>query len=153
MAKLGYGKNENKERTSKRTSIIPPSLPRTHKLAINLRSPITANSPPNLSSHLQTAANNTKMSIEHSRSTSAAGSSGHTASSSAGPSSYAGSSTCAGPSANALPNHVHVPWQFIESLPVAITKEKTQMPLPGTMGPPGFGGADITKFSTAYNIL
>jgi hypothetical protein len=35
-------------------------------------------------------------------------------------------------------------------LALAITKEMKQMPLPGTMGPPVFRGADVTKFIEVY---
>jgi hypothetical protein len=38
-------------------------------------------------------------------------------------------------------------------LALAIAKEKKQMPLPGTMGAPVFGGADVTKFIEAYESL
>jgi hypothetical protein len=37
-------------------------------------------------------------------------------------------------------------------LALAITMEKMQ-PLPGTMGAPVFGGADVTKFVEAYESL
>jgi len=90
------------------------------------------------------------MSSEHSQSTSAAGPSGCTTSSSAGPSSQGGSSTSTGPSANASPNHAHDQWQFVEYLSFAIAKQKKQIPLPGTLGAPVFGGADVTKFIEAY---
>jgi hypothetical protein len=43
--------------------------------------------------------------------------------------------------------------QFIEFFALAIAKEKRQMPLPGTMGAPVFGGADVTKFIEAYESL
>ena len=36
---------------------------------------------------------------------------------------------------------------------LAIAKEKTQMPLPGTMGAPVFGRADVTKSIEAYESL
>jgi len=126
---------------------------KTQKLAIDLRSPITVNSPPNPPSHLQTATNSTKISTEHSRSTSAAGPSGCTAPSSAGSSSHASTSTRAGPSTNALPNHAHDQSQFIESFALTITKQKKQMPQLGTMGAPVCGGADITKFIEEYQSL
>jgi hypothetical protein len=57
-------KERNKELTSKSVSIDLIPLSKTHKLAIELRSPITANSPPNPPSHLQTTTH--KMSTEHS---------------------------------------------------------------------------------------
>jgi hypothetical protein len=38
-------------------------------------------------------------------------------------------------------------------LALAIVKEKMQMPIPGTMGAPVFGGADVTKFIEAYDSL
>jgi hypothetical protein len=38
-------------------------------------------------------------------------------------------------------------------LALAIAKEKKQMPLPGTMGAPVFGGAHVTKFIEAYESL
>jgi hypothetical protein len=147
----GLRKERNKELTSKRVSIDLTPLSKTHKLAIDLRSPITANSPPDPPFHLQTATH--KMSTEHSRSTSAAGPSGRTTSSSAGPSSQAGSSTSAGPAANASPNHAHNQRQFIGSLALAIAMEKKQMPLPANLGAPVFGGADVTKFIEAYKSL
>jgi len=94
------------------------------------------------------------MSTEHTRSASAtAGSSGRASFSNAGPSSDPGSSASAGPSANASCNHVHDQMQFIESFALAIAKEKRQMPLPGTMGAPVFGGVDVTKFIEAYESL
>jgi len=93
------------------------------------------------------------MSTVHSRSTSTTGSSGRTASSSAGLSSQPGSSTSAGPSASASPIHAHDQCQIIESLAIAITNEKLQMRLPGTMGAPVVGGADVTKFSKVYKRL
>jgi hypothetical protein len=43
--------------------------------------------------------------------------------------------------------------QLIKSLALAITKGKMRMPLPGTMGAPVFGGADVTKFIEGYKIL
>jgi hypothetical protein len=50
-------------------------------------------------------------------------------------------------------NTVQEQKNFIESLVVAIAKDKNQMPLLGTMGAPGFGGADVTKFMEAYESL
>jgi hypothetical protein len=76
------------------------------------------------------------MSTEHSRSTSATGPSGCTTFSSAGHLSQARSCTSAGPSANTSPNHSQDQRQFIQSLAIAIAKEKIQIPLPGTMGTP-----------------
>jgi len=128
-------------------------LPKTHKLAIDLRSPITGNSPPNPPSHLQTAINSIKMLTEQYRSTSATGCSRRTSSSSAGLSSQAGFSTSAGSSANASPNHAHHQRQLIKSLALAIRKEKKQMLLQGTMGAPVFGGADVSKFIEVYERL
>jgi len=93
------------------------------------------------------------MSTERSRSTSATGPSGCNASSSAGRPTQAGFSTSAGPFGNALPNHVHNQRQLIESLALAIAKEKKEIPLPGTMGTPVFGGADITKPIKAYESI
>ena len=147
----GIKKEWNNELTSKRAPIDlnPPS--KTHKLAIDLRSPITANSPPNPPYHLQTATH--KMSTENSRFTYAVGPSGCTPSSSAGPSSQAGSSTSAGCSANALPNDAHDQRQFINSLALAFVKEKKHMSLPGTMGAPVLRGGDVNKFIDAYESL
>jgi len=99
--KAGPRKERNKELTSKRVPIDITPLPKTHKLAIDLGSPITANSPPDPPSDLQTTTNSTKMSLQHSQSSSAAGSSVRTGSSGAGPS----ASTL--PPANARPNNVY----------------------------------------------
>lgn len=93
------------------------------------------------------------MSTEHSRSISAAGSSGSITFSSAGPSSDAGSSTNARRSANVSPNVVHNQRQFIGSLALTIAKEMKEMPLLGTMGAPVIGGADVPKFIEAYESL
>jgi len=38
-------------------------------------------------------------------------------------------------------------------LALAIAKEKKQMPLPGAMGAPVFGAADVTQFIEAYKSL
>jgi hypothetical protein len=51
------------------------------------------------------------------------------------------------------PNSVQEQKNFIESFVVAIAKEKNQMLLPGTVGGPVFGGADVTKFIKAYESL
>ena len=48
----GPRKEQNKELTSKRAPIDLTPLPKTHKLATDLGSPITANSPPIPPSHL-----------------------------------------------------------------------------------------------------
>jgi len=149
----GLRKERNKELTSTRVPIDLTPLPKTHKLAIDLRSPINANSPPNRPSHLQTATHSTKMSTEHSWSTSAASSTGRTGTSSAEPSSHAGTSTSAGPSANAMPNHVHHQRLLITFLALTIVKEKKQIPLPGTMGTTVCGALDVSKFIEADESL
>jgi len=59
----GLGKERKKERTSKRASINPTPTPGTQKLAIDLRSLITANSPPNPPSHLQTTTDRTNQNV------------------------------------------------------------------------------------------
>jgi len=137
----GISKEQNKDLTSKRVPINLTALPTTHKLAIDLRLPITANSPPNPPSQVQTVTNSTKMSPAHSRSTSAASSTGNTSSSSAGP--YA----------KTLCNHVHHQVSLIESFTLAIANEMKQMPVPGTMGASRFGGADIIKVINRYKSL
>jgi len=53
-SKPGLGKERKKELTSKRAPINPTLLPRTHKLAIDLRPPIAANSPPKPPSDFET---------------------------------------------------------------------------------------------------
>jgi hypothetical protein len=133
-------KEQNKDLTSKRAPIDLTPLPKTQKLAIDLRSPITANLSPNPASHLQTSTNSTKMSTEQSQSTSAAGSPGHIASSTTGPACHAGA-FC-----NDWYNHPHNQRQCIEFLAVPSSKGKKQIPLVGTMGTPVFGGADQIKF-------
>jgi len=113
----GIREELNKSSPQKRAPIDPTSLPKTHKLAIDLRSPITAIPPPNQPSNLQTARNSNKMSTEYTQSISATGSSGHTGSSIARP------STSMLPPTNASPNNVYDHRQFIESLALAIKKE------------------------------
>jgi len=145
--------NSSPQKNNKRAPIDPTPLPKTHKLGIDLRSPIAVYSSPNPPSHLHTASNITQLSTEHSRSTSAAGCIGSTAASRTGRSSHAGSSSIAGPWANCSPNHVHNLRQFIKSLALAITKEKKHIPLLRTMGAPGFIVVDITKLIEVYQGL
>jgi hypothetical protein len=135
-----------KQRAHLKTNAVPidpTPLRKTHKLAIDLRSPITANSPPNTPSRLQTATHSTMMTTEHYQSISPAGSNNHTDSSRAGPSSHAGPSTSTGPSTNTLPNLVHDQTRFNESWALAIAKEKKQMAHPATMGTTSFRGATM----------
>jgi len=110
-----------KELTTKKenTLLDPTALPKTHKLAVDLTSQITANSQPNSLSHLRTATNSTKMSTENSWSTSATSFGGHTGSPSPGP------------SANTSPNHVHDERQLSEFLAHRHRERKEENATPG----------------------
>jgi len=143
VGEAGPRKERNEELTSKRAPIDLTPLLKIHKLAIDLRSPITANSPPYPTSHLQTATNSNKMSTQDSGSSFAAGSCGRI-----GPSSATTSASTLLPT-NASSNNAYNHRQFSDSLPLAIAKEKLQMPLLGTMGALVFGGADVTKLIKA----
>jgi len=137
-------KERNKELTSKGSPIDLTPLPKTHKLAIDLISPITANSPPDPPSHFQNTTNSTKMSSGLSRSTSAAGSSGRTGFS------IARLSPSAMLPINYLANNANNEKQFIKSLALTIAQAKMQLPLRGTMGALVFGAVVVTKFIEAY---
>ena len=93
------------------------------------------------------------MSTEHSRSTSATGSTGRTTYSRGGHACHAGSSAGAGPSSDPSPDHVNNQREFILSMALAIAKKEKQMPLPGTMGTAVFGRVDVATFVEAYESL